>query len=211
MLSRLATNKLKPILNRNYQHINPSQSVLTKRWSGHNNMDIIPSNFDWKDFKNMVHFYSVLSFIPVIVVTTICNIRCNAELSEVPEGYEPRHWEYYKHPITRWMAKYLFKPMEIEHELNMAKCEMVSETKILSRIERAVDKTMSFYCDHRTKYFHPQHAEKFRESREQTAFGPYSIQSANSSFYEDTYNPDYNPIPTEGFGAQASLVKEGGK
>lgn len=200
MLSRLqaTSHVLKNLRSTLISDIHLKQNVICKRWSGHNAMEITPSNADWKHVKNWFHFYFLISTIPIAVITTIINIRANPELSEVPEGYEPRHWEYYKHPITRWMAKYMYKPMELEHELMMSLVEFQSESIILKKVQAKVDRVMKFYNDHRSMNFLPFYGDYFRFGREEHTFNISYINSNPGHFVDLAQDPDFSPVPTEG-------------
>ena len=162
-------------------------------------MEIHPSDAEWIDVKNWTHFYIILTAVPLAVGITIINIRANPVLSEVPEGYEPRHWEYHKHPIARFLAKHFFVPMEREHEVAIGACETSSESHILRKIGMKVDKAMMFYADHRARYFKPMFGESYRVNRDEAQFG-FGLSLTNyNSYYDDAFNPDINPVPTEGF------------
>lgn len=175
------------------------QNVICKRSSGHNTMDITPSNYGWKEFKNLLHLYLILGGIPALVINAIINIRANPELTEIPEGYEPRHWEYYKHPITRFMARYLYIPYDLDEEMAMALFENVSENQILKETERQVEAVMSFYNDHRTKFFQPFFAEYIRYGRDDSQYGYSYGQGMHNLRYDQAFDPESCPIPVEGY------------
>lgn len=174
-----------------------SQNVISKRWSGHNAMDITPSNFYWKYFKNMAHFYALITMVPCLVITTIINIRANPELTEIPEGYEPRYWEYYKHPITRFMARYFYRPMELDHELFMSMFDDWSQNMIMRDIQREAEQIMTFYQDHRSSYFRPYYGEYFRIGREDMFWGEFFSGTKEGHHIDEAYK--LNNIPLEGY------------
>lgn len=203
MLSKLSKSprlviRLKPLLANRTPIINQAfyQPI---RWSGHNAMNIRPSNFSYKYLKDSVHFWTLVTLVPIFVFTAIVSVRSNPELTEIPEDYEPRHWEYFKHPLTRFMAKHLFMPMETEFECKMAQREMESETDVMRRIEKAVDKTIRFYNDHRTRYFSPVFGEYFRRGRENIESGYPNMVAIGNQFIDRAHEPGFTPVPVEGF------------
>lgn len=176
--------------------------IAPKRWSGHNAMEITPTNIDMKFTNNWLHFYIVITAVPIAVITTIINIRANPELSEVPEGYEPRHWEYYKHPITRFMAKYFFVPNDLDREVLMAAKEDLGQQEIVKHIAAKCESVMKFYNDHRSFHFIPFYAEYFRTGRDEALFKHLYENTQPNTILDLAYDPNTRGVvPTEGYPA----------
>lgn len=58
---------------------------------------VTPSRFQWNKFKDMLHFYVMLGVIPITAIVFYTNVFIGpAQLTEIPEGYTPKHWEYHK-------------------------------------------------------------------------------------------------------------------
>lgn len=59
--------------------------------------NITPSRFQYTKFKDDLHFYITLGVVPLGLLILYCNIFIGpATLTEIPEGYEPKNYEYYK-------------------------------------------------------------------------------------------------------------------
>jgi NADH dehydrogenase (ubiquinone) 1 beta subcomplex subunit 5 len=58
-------------------------------------MPLTPSRWQWHIFKDMAHYYFMVGLIPVGLIVFYANVFIGpAKLAEIPEGYEPKHWEY---------------------------------------------------------------------------------------------------------------------
>lgn len=57
----------------------------------------------------MLHFYAMVGLIPVAAIVFYANVFIGpAQLTPYdPEEETPKHWEFHRHPITRFIARYL--------------------------------------------------------------------------------------------------------
>lgn len=74
--------------------------VVQYRFSGHHGpktMHITASRWQWHKFKDMLHLYAMVGLIPVGILVFCVNVFVGpATLTEIPEGYVPKHWEYHR-------------------------------------------------------------------------------------------------------------------
>lgn len=60
-------------------------------------MPMTPSRFQWHKFKDQIHYFIMVGLIPITAVILYTNIFIGpATLSEIPENYVPKHWEYHR-------------------------------------------------------------------------------------------------------------------
>lgn len=75
----------------------PFFSVVVRRMSDHREFVITPSRFQWDKFKDLLHFFVMIGVIPITAIVFYANVFVGpAKLTAIPEGYVPKHWEYYR-------------------------------------------------------------------------------------------------------------------
>lgn len=119
-------------------------------------MVIKPSAFAWHLFKDTLHYYLLLGIIPLGALIFCVNVFIGPpELAEIPEGYEPKHWEYYNHPIKRFFARYVYPTHQENYEKTMHMLQTEHEKVQLRQIEDKVRQLMRDRGDYQAWYYVP--------------------------------------------------------
>ncbi|XP_055319673.1 NADH dehydrogenase [ubiquinone] 1 beta subcomplex subunit 5, mitochondrial isoform X2 [Sitodiplosis mosellana] len=134
-------------------------------------MEIQPSRFQWNKFKDNLHFYTLVGAIPCIAIIFITNVFIGpAQLTPIPEGYDPKHWEYHRHPISRFMSRYIFPTPQQDYEKTLHVLYVENEKKQLRFLEEKVENLMKERRDYQAYYYRPVTAKNLRVSRAATDF-----------------------------------------
>ncbi|XP_047031862.1 NADH dehydrogenase [ubiquinone] 1 beta subcomplex subunit 5, mitochondrial [Helicoverpa zea] len=115
-----------------------------------------PSRWQWHKFKDMFHFYAMLGLIPVGAIIFYSNVFIGpAQLTPIPEGYEPKHWEYHRHPITRFIARYIHQNPQQDYEKFMHAIDEERQRQKLRKLEQQIIKKMAERQDYQAYYYKP--------------------------------------------------------
>lgn len=128
---------------------------ISVRNGGHEKKMLIqPTRFEWTRFKNDLHFYLMLGLAPMVAFITYANIFIGpAQLADIPEGYEPKEWEYYQGPIKRWFAKYVYETPQKEYERTLHFLHEKREERYWNLLDKKVKSLMSDRLDYRGWYW----------------------------------------------------------
>lgn len=124
------------------------------------------SRWQWHKFKDFFHYYILIGLIPVLGAVTYANIFVGpATLMEIPDDYTPKHWEYQRHPITRFLAQYVFNSPQQEYEKCLHVLYEESERQSLRQLETDVKAKMAERNDYKSYYYKPTTAKYHHECR----------------------------------------------
>lgn len=133
----------------------------------HRAMDIVPSRFQWKKLKDLLHLYFTIGLVPVGLIIFYANVYIGpAKLAEIPEEYTPKHWEYYKHPITRWLARYVFGSPQQQYEKYLHHLYEEDEKMKIRELQKRVLNLMEERKDYHGFYYVPFDAKYYRIVRQ---------------------------------------------
>jgi len=164
---------------------------LVSRNGGHGNVFVIrPTSYAWRIHKDLMHFYIILGMAPTAITAFFMNMFIGpAELAEIPDGYRPRHWEYWKHPLTRWFARYLYPNPIIEYEMEKWQFWDEAEKIVLRKIHQRARAIMGNRNDYQSWFYVPVEAKYHRFIR-----GAYQHQDSHlighSSYIRDVTRGD---------------------
>ncbi|EDV96255.1 NADH dehydrogenase [ubiquinone] 1 beta subcomplex subunit 5, mitochondrial [Drosophila grimshawi] len=134
---------------------------------GHHHMTVKPSRFQWDKFKDLMHFYVMIGILPITALVLYSNIFVGpSQLSEIPEGYEPKHWEYEKHPVSRFIARYMLNSQQQEYEKACHNLFEENEKAQIRLLEENIRRKMSERNDYQAYYYRPTVAKYHRVSKE---------------------------------------------
>ncbi|XP_030751809.1 NADH dehydrogenase [ubiquinone] 1 beta subcomplex subunit 5, mitochondrial [Sitophilus oryzae] len=158
-------SKLQPLL-KSFTAAQINAGALRKM-SEHRTMRIVASNWQWTKFKDYFHFYFMLGTIPCVLGVIGFNVFVGpAKLAEIPEDYVPKHWEYYRNPITRFLARYVCTNPQQEYEKYLSYIFIENEKAQIRKIEKDVIAKMEERNDYQSYYYRPIAANYYRIIRE---------------------------------------------
>jgi len=116
----------------------------------------VPSRWMWHKFKDMCHFYVFIGLVPCVATATYCNIFIGpATLKPIPEGYDPKDEEYQRHPITRFITRYLWSNYREMYEKTLHLNWLSYERYQIRTMERRVEEVINRRRDVQGYKFHP--------------------------------------------------------
>ncbi|XP_045117094.1 NADH dehydrogenase [ubiquinone] 1 beta subcomplex subunit 5, mitochondrial-like [Portunus trituberculatus] len=138
---------------------------------GPRTMDITASRWQWHKFKDMLHFYVMLGAIPLTALVFAVNVFIGpAQLAPTPEDYTPKHWEYHRHPISRFLARYFYTSHQEDYEKYLHFIYEENEKKQMRLIEKKVKQLMAEREDTRAHFYRPiltKYHKKVKEEYEE--------------------------------------------
>ncbi|KAJ8686482.1 hypothetical protein QAD02_022276 [Eretmocerus hayati] len=130
-------------------------------------MVIKATRWQWDKTKDTFHFYFFVGAIPITIIIFCSNIFVGpATLSPIPEGYVPKYWEYYRHPISRFLARYIYCSPQKDYEKSLHAIWIEGQVIEVRKLEKKVWALMAERQDYKYNYFIPYNNSATKEFRE---------------------------------------------
>ncbi|KAL7676500.1 hypothetical protein ACOME3_002761 [Neoechinorhynchus agilis] len=111
--------------------------------------------------RDNIHYFLAIGLIPATLLITYVNVtRGDSVLTEIPGGYDPEAWEYYKRPMTRLLTKYYYLSEEQIHEMNLHANYARLMLRRMNLLEVKVKKLMKERQDYKAWYYTPSPSEE---------------------------------------------------
>ncbi|XP_063829620.1 NADH dehydrogenase [ubiquinone] 1 beta subcomplex subunit 5, mitochondrial [Ostrinia nubilalis] len=138
------------------QNVNFSMTKALNGAHGHQTFALQPSRWQWHKFKDMFHYYAMVGLIPVSLIIFYTNVFIGpAQLEPIPDGYNPKYWEYHRHPITRFIARYLHTNPQQEYEKFLHFIDEEAQKQKLRALENKILQKMGERHDYQAYYYRP--------------------------------------------------------
>ncbi|KAG5677396.1 hypothetical protein PVAND_007159 [Polypedilum vanderplanki] len=145
------------------------KNVAARGMGGHGprTFPMVPTKMQWHKFKDTLHFYVMLGAIPSFALIFYCNVFIGpATLTEIPEGYTPKHWEYHAHPISRFIARYIYPSPQEEYEKTLHTIYLEQEKMKIRKLEKEIKEKMAERRDYQAYYYRPVIAKYHRVAKQ---------------------------------------------
>ncbi|VDO97247.1 unnamed protein product [Soboliphyme baturini] len=119
-----------------------------------------PATLHWSRTKNLMHFHAFMGFGVLFTTMFVVNlIWGECELTDIPEGYEPHYWEYERHPLSQWFAKYYYTSPQRDHEKFLSKISFLNQKRLWALEEQRVKHLVFERGDYKAWYYVPVKAK----------------------------------------------------
>ncbi|XP_046562518.1 NADH dehydrogenase [ubiquinone] 1 beta subcomplex subunit 5, mitochondrial-like [Haliotis rubra] len=145
----------------------PTTVVVRQMGDHKKTLEVVPSRFEWERWKDDMHFFIVIGMVPMLALIFYANVFIGpAELSDVPEDYEPKHWEYHKSPIVRFLAKHVYESPEQRYERTLHVLHDQNEKRKFKLLDQKVKDLMSSRQDYKGWYYVPMDKSRIDRAKE---------------------------------------------
>lgn len=162
-------SKLRPLIKAVTYGQKTGFEVIQRQMSEHRVFKLQPSRWQWRKFKDLIHLYFQIGFVPCLLFVGYQNLFTGpATIAEIPEDYIPKYWEYYKNPVTRLLARYIYTDPQQDYEKYCCYLFVEQEKIKLRELEQAILKKMAERNDYQAYYYKPVPGKYYRAIKEQS-------------------------------------------